>query len=323
MDLPHFLTKCRRDQWSVNDLDWKQSPRAMSAADEEAIVQYFTDMATIERLAGALFREQERRVADPVLKAIFRTFIVDEARHAAVAERLARFYDVRRLRAYRTSASLERFAPHFVDAIRYLSDDVANAYVTAGELMLDIALLRSVNDYVNDDMSAAAMKLVNRDESRHIAIDYHMVEYYASAEYLERLAKASRDQSMGNRARAWWAFAHVLYYAKPFFRDVFFLPMSRVDPTGTRLREAIRRFQLLGEKPGVGDRPFGRFLLTMQDVFNHPVAGKVLGPLAARLAGMEPEFMAQLNSEGERARAKTMSYAAMAEEALAAKGADA
>ena len=50
---------------------------------EEAIVQLFTDMAGIERLAGALFREQGRRVADPTLRAIFATFVTDELRHAA------------------------------------------------------------------------------------------------------------------------------------------------------------------------------------------------------------------------------------------------
>ena len=55
----------------------------------------------------------------------------------------------------------------------YLSDDVANVKITVGELILDIALLRSINDHVpTTAMSDQAMRLVNRDESRHIAIDY-------------------------------------------------------------------------------------------------------------------------------------------------------
>ena len=42
-------------QWKVSDLDWSRTPRPMSAEAEGAIVQLFTDMAGIERLAAALF----------------------------------------------------------------------------------------------------------------------------------------------------------------------------------------------------------------------------------------------------------------------------
>ncbi len=314
-----MLEKCRRDQWKVTDLDWSRPPRPMSRDDEEAICQLFTDMAEIERLAGALFREQERRAKEPTLKAIFKTFIVDEIRHAETAERLARYYDVHEFRKYERSESLRVFAPHFISAIRLLADDVANAYVTAGELMLDIALLRSINDYVADPMSAAAMRLINRDESRHIAIDYHMVEYYASAEYREKDATRPRG-TLREEARAWWTFANVIWRVKPFFRDVFFVPMGRVDPTGTRLREAFRRFQLLGEKPGVKDRPFGRFMHTLQVAFENPALRRAFGPVLSRLAGVHPQYLARLNDEVELERAQKMSYEALAEEALAVKG---
>lgn len=318
VDLQKTLEKCRRDQWRIEDLDWSKSPRAMSADDEIAIVQYFTDMAQIERLAGALFREQERRVDDPTLKKIFRTFIVDEERHAQAAERLARFYDVHRFRRYETSASLARFFPHFLAAIRELSDDIANAYITGGELMLDIALLRSIDDYVDDEMSRQVMHLVNRDESRHIAIDYHMTEHYASPEYLARKA-AKPKPSLRQRAHGAWTFCNLIWHAKPFFHDVFFVPMERVDPTKKRLREAMKRLQLLSEKPGVGDQPFGKFLLTLQAIFEHPVGGPILGRAAARLAGLPPQFVAKLNSDEELKRANAMSYDALAEEALAVK----
>ena len=313
-----MLEKCRRDQWRLDDLDWSKSPRPMSHDDEIAIVQYFTDMATIERLAGALFREQERRVDDPTLRKIFRTFIVDEERHAQAAERLARFYDVHRLRAYATSDSLSRFFPHFLAAVGELSDDIANAYITGGELMLDIALLRSIDDYVADDMSKQVMHLINRDESRHIAIDYHMVEYYASPAYAERKSRRPKP-SLKQRAHAAWTFANLVWHAKPFFHDVFFVPMERVDPTKKRLHEAFKRLQLLSEKPGVCDQPFGKFILTMQNVFDHPIAGPIFGRAASRLAGVPPQFVTRLNSERELSRARDMSYDELAEEALALK----
>jgi hypothetical protein len=320
MDLDRMLEMCRRDQWSVGDLDWTRPPRAMSKEDEIAIVQYFTDMSAIERLAAALFCEQEKRATDPKLREIFRTFVKDEVRHAHAAQMLADHYDVHRYRAYATSESLARFFPHFVDAVTYLSDDIANAYITAGELMLDIALLRSINDFVHDETSEQAMRLINRDESRHIAVDYHMVEHYASDAYVATLA-ARPKMPLARRARAWWTFANVLWRAKPFFRDVFFQPMERVDPSGKRLREAIRRFQLLGSKPGVQTRPFGRFMQTLQDLYEQPLARALLGRVLARLAGVEPRFLERLNSEDEMERAARMSYDELANEALSVKGA--
>jgi len=313
-----MLELCRRDQWRASDLDWSRTPRALSRDDELAIVQLFTDMAAIERLAGAMFTEQRRRATDPRLQQIFASFVVDEARHAAVAERLARFYDVHHYRAYATSPALVSFTPHFVHAIRFLSDDVANAYITGGELILDVALLRSINDYVQDPMSQQAMDLINRDESRHIAVDYHMSEYYASPAYTARLETAPA-LPVRERAQAAWAFVNVLYFSAPFFRDVFFGPMDRIDPGGRRMREAFKRMQLLGFKPGLKDRPFSRFNRVLHETFNHPVAGPVLGPLAARMVGVDARYMKRLYTEEEAASVEHRSFDDLAEDALQAK----
>jgi hypothetical protein len=291
----------------------------MSPEDEQTIVQLFTDMAGIERLAGALFHEQESRVSDPTLRRIFRTFVGDEVRHAQVAQMLADYYDTRHYRIYRTSPSLERFVPHFLAAIRRLSDDVANAYITVGELILDIALLRSIDDFVSDPMSAQAMRLINRDESRHIAIDYYMVEHYASAEYGARAREKIARRSARETAAAWRTFATMLYYAQPFIRDVFIEPMDFVDPSGVRLREAFKRFQQLGAKPGVSDRPFGKFVLTLQDLYHRPVVGPLFGKGLARVAGVGERFLQKLNSDAELAEAARKSYEELAEEALAVK----
>jgi hypothetical protein len=316
VDLDRMLRMCRAGQWSPSDLDWSQTPRPMSEDDERAIVQLFTDMAVIERLAGALFVEQEKRVTDPRLKAIFATFVGDEVRHSQVAQMLADHYDRRHLQIYRPSEHLSRFFGPFVDTIHLVSDDVANAYITAGELILDVALLRSIDDYVGDPMSAQAMELINKDESRHIAIDYHMAEQYASDAYFE---SRSAPSSLGARARACASFVRILFHARPFFRDVFFAPMERIDPSGTRLREAMKRIQLLTAKPGLQRLPFVRFMRAVQDLHNSRVAGPRVREVLARVAGAEPRFLERLNTEAELERAARMSFDALADEALAVK----
>lgn len=318
MDLGRMLEKCQREQWSIHDLDWSGAPRPMSRDDEIAIVQYFTDMASIERLAGALFREEERKVTDPTLKAILRSFVIDEGRHAAVAERLARHYDVHHYRVYDTNPHLQHFYPRFVEMVRWLPPDIANAYIVCGELMLDIALLRSINDYVHDPMSQRAMDLINRDESRHIAVDYHMAEYYCSDAYEAELA-AAPPLPLGDRIASARSFAAVLYYAGPFIRDVFFRPMEVVDPSGRRMREAWKRVQMLTAKPSLQRRPFVRGMIALREIYRRPAARAVLGPLLERATGVPGSVLVNLLSDQEERRARDMSFADLAEEALSAK----
>jgi len=317
MDLARMLERCRRDQWSVHDIDLSKRPRELSESDELAVCQLFTDMSVIERLAGALFREQARRTDDETLRAIFETFVADEVRHSQMAQLLADHYDRRHLRVYRPSHSLTRFFDHFVTAVTELEDDVANTYITAGEVVLDIALLRSINDYVADDASDRAMRLINRDESRHIAIDYHMVGYYSSPAWLER--KAARPKKTArDHGRAAIAFTGIIYYGQPFFRDVFFQPMELVDPTGTRMREAFKRLQLLGAKPSTTNTWFGTFMRVLQTGYNDPRVGRVLGPAIARIVGVG-DFLRLLHSDAEAKRAAAMSFEELADEVVGVK----
>ena len=58
-------------------------------------------------------------------------------------------------REYRESPSLSAFRPHFLALVEKAPPSLANGYITAGELILDVALLRSLDDYVADDMSRA------------------------------------------------------------------------------------------------------------------------------------------------------------------------
>lgn len=321
MDLERMLAKCRRGQWHIDDLDWTASPRRFSREDEIQIVQYFTDMSGIEVLAARLFEVQRDRTRDPVLREIFETFIADEIRHSQVAERLARHYDVHRYRRYAMNPHLVRFRRDFVELLRHVSAEIANAYIITGELLLDIALLRSLDEFVDDDMSRQAMRLINRDESRHIAIDYYMVEYYSSPAYAAWLAGQPR-QSIAELLRAWMIFSRFLWRAGPFIRSVFFEPMDRVDPSGHRLRQAFKRIQLLGEKEEVGRRPFSRFMRGVQDAFNDPVKGRLLGPALARVMGLDPRVIRPLYTSEEARRAREVSFEALAEDALRAKEAE-
>lgn len=313
-----MLEKCIRDQWSIEDLDWDLPPPELPRAKEEAVVQCFTDMAEIELLAGALFAVQAERATDPTLARIFASFVVDEERHSAVARRLAAHYDVHHYRRYEPSPTLVKFRPHFLDVVRRTAPELANGYITAGELVLDVALLRSLDDYVADDMSHRAMHLINRDESRHIAVDFHMTEYYASDEF-QAIARARPWPAPRALLASTRAVAMMMWHAKPFLQDVFIAPMDITDPGGRRMSEAFKRMQLLMRKPAVARLPFSRVMLALQELYNHPVLGKLLGPILLRMLGADPRAARILFTDEELARTQRQSFAEMADDAIAAK----
>jgi hypothetical protein len=318
MDLTRMLEKCVRDQWSIDDLDWTVAPPALPREKEEAVVQYFIDMAGIELLAGALFDVQRRKTDDKTLEKIFSTFVADEKRHSAVAAKLARYYDVHHYRDYVESPSLTAFRPHFLNVVEQASPEIANAYITAGELILDVALLRSLDDYVDDQMSHQAMHLINRDESRHIAIDFHMTETYTSDEHLAaiRARKWPTPREMIHGTRA---IVTMMWHAKPFLQQVFIAPMDRTDPSGRRLQEAFKRVQLVLRKHTVARTPFSKFMIGAQSAYNHPVLGKIFGPILLRALGAEDRAARILFTQEELRRTQQMSFEELAEEALAAK----
>ena len=220
-------------------------------------------------------------------------------------------------RTYRRNPALERFTPAFRDAVQYLSAEVANNYITAGELILDVALLRSINDFVDDDMSQQAMHLINRDESRHIAMDFYMTQLYADQAARGELKTTSRNAR--ERLTAYAAFGKVLYYGRPFFDEVFFGPMRLVDPSGKRLKEAYKRIQLLQEREDVGQRPFLRFMSTVRRLYEDERVGPVLGPSLSRLVGIDQSVMGTVYDEQEKQASLKMNMDELAEEAVAAK----
>ena len=313
-----MLDKCIRDQWSVDDLDWSIPPPAMPRDKEEAICQAFVDMAGIELLAGALFEVQREKTTDPTLRKIFSTFVADERRHSAVAARLAKHYDVHRYRTYEESPALAQFRRHFLGVVRQTSPEIANAYITAGELILDVALLRSIDDYVADEMSHRAIHLINRDESRHIAVDFHMTEHYCSDEHLAAVRARPRI-SLAEMARGAARITAMMWHAKPFLQEVFLAPMDRTDPTGRRVQEAFKRIQLVLRKPTVARTPFSRLMISMQAAYNRPLVGRLFGRLLLRVLGADPRAARILFTREELARTQRMSFDELAEEALAVK----
>jgi rubrerythrin len=246
VDLERMLERCVQGQWSVDDFDWTAAPIPLSREQEIRVCSYYVNMSYIERLAAALFRSLSERLEDPQLRAIFRTFVDDEVRHSRAAARLADYFDVHHYRVYTPNVPMLRFIPYFVGMIDSMSPAFATSFILGGELILDIALLRSLNAWIDDPLARAVVERINQDESRHLAMDMHMTEVFA------RRHDGAGDGADARLGADFWG---VLTWAPGFFAEVFFRPMQILDPGQEQMRDVIRRFRRFYDRDAVTGNP--------------------------------------------------------------------
>ena len=245
VDLEKMLERCERGQWRVDDFEWSRVPIPLPPEKERQVCAYYVNMSYIERLAGALFLKLADRLEEPTLQAIFRTFHADELRHSQAAAKLADYFDRRHLQIYTPNIPMLRFIPYFVNGIESLDPAFATSLILGGELILDIALLRGLNDWVDDPLSRAVVERINQDESRHLAMDMYMTEWFA-----RRADSVAASRWLGSRD--FWG---VLTWAPGFFGEVFFRPMQLLDPEQEQMREAVRRLRRFYDRETLATNP--------------------------------------------------------------------
>ncbi len=242
MDLQRMLERCRRGQWNVEDFDFTGKPIALSRFDEIEICQAFTNLIYVERIAGLTFLELSRKVQDPNLKAIYESFHTDEVRHSVAVAKLADYFNVHDYKIYTPDQRLTMLIRYITRTIQEINPAFASAMVTLGELVLDVALLRAVNDYVDDPLSRAVIEKINQDESRHIAMDFYLMEEFGKQEAeppsAKELAAMMTDLNLFGS----------LTWALLFFGDFFSRVVAVMDPEAVRFIEAQSRFRMLGRK---------------------------------------------------------------------------
>ena len=249
IDTEKVLERCKQGQWDVNDFDWSQKTQLeLSKEDEMRLCQLYTDMSYIERIAGDLFLTLSDRLDDPVLKEIYDWCYTDEIRHSHATAKLADHFDVNHYKVYTPNQAMLKFIPYFSDAIRTLNPALANAFIMAGELILDIGLLRSINQYVDDPLARSVVEKINQDESRHLAMDFYMAQHCS-----DHNMAVKPDEDKEFKKRHFFTDKNIrgiLRFGPPFFNEVFFRPMQFLDPSQSQMRKAVkqlRRFYLRDE----------------------------------------------------------------------------
>lgn len=269
LDLEKMLERCKQGQWSVDDFDWTETPRVqLDKVQEMRICQLYMDMSYIERIAGSLFLALSDRMDDPLLKEIYHYCFLDEVRHSQAAAKLMDYFDVHHYKVYTPNPYMLRFIPYFTHAVKTLNPALANAFILGGELILDIALLRGINDYVDDPMSQAVVEKINSDESRHLAMDFFMAEYCSEHNMSIKTGKTKKGL-LNPDLRG------IMAWGPPFFNDVFFRPMAILDPTNKQMESVVRRLRRFNMRPELQKNPTVKDFNEMADFFETSMGAKV------------------------------------------------
>lgn len=252
LDLGRLLEKCQRLQWSTDDVDW-DAPGAdrVSPAQAHDLASFMADLYWIESIAAVVFDAMAQREDDPTRRAIFESFRADEARHAEAERRLmVRWGILGRHERPVPNPNVRRLISTLERSATKVHPSVFSAIVPMTELVLDGALVKYLVNAVDDPICHRAFEGINADEARHLAMDFHMLEYYG------------REQT-----RAENAIDLIRSFVRPsglyamFFGYMPMLARSRVnlERMGLDLDEAakaMRRYVELGERnPDIARHP--------------------------------------------------------------------
>jgi hypothetical protein len=183
LDLDRVLELTRNGQWAVEELPWAASRpeiAAMSPKIRREAGQVLLLLAGLERQAANAFESCRRHVEDPVAREIYRLFRDDEHRHALAEERLAAEYGVGPKDLPRSA----KFMLWYLDSTHRYHErrdpagffDRGSSYLVLFELGFDTLFIPALNRLAENSLQNDIFRRIERDETRHLAMDYWLLE---------------------------------------------------------------------------------------------------------------------------------------------------
>lgn len=201
VSLDTLLEVAMRNQWSVHDFDW-HSPIADDIAktrkQRKLLGKMLLMTAGFERLGVDAFMNHARHSDDKTAKTIFQLIALDEQRHADSEVELAKRLGVTwRDLPFPVRAMFKQFSQDIRRAGRTPVSRLLHEFGASGipiaELALDTILLPTLKKMSNDPLLMEVFKLIDRDEARHIAMDYWLLDEKGQAAKHGLKAKRSRN----------------------------------------------------------------------------------------------------------------------------------
>ncbi|WP_433786438.1 ferritin-like domain-containing protein [Actinomycetospora sp. CA-101289] len=182
-DLATMLEKIKNRQWALADVDWA-APGAESVTDEQRprLRAFMADLVWVENIGARGFAAMATKAEDPTLREIYRWFDAEEQRHANAELALMRRWGMLADDEVPEPNVNVRLAIEWLD--RYadgMSLSVLGTVIPMLEVALDGALVKFLLDEVRDPVCHEVFAKINADESRHLAVDFQVLEMLGNA----------------------------------------------------------------------------------------------------------------------------------------------
>jgi len=249
IDMDAMLAKIKDRQWALADIDWS-APGAELITDEQRpkLKAFMADLCWIENIGARGFAALAKKAPTPTIAEIYRYFHAEEQRHAnaelALMKRWGMLDDAvsadGRVQMPEPNVNI-RLAMDWLDT--YADDmslSILGTVIPMLEVALDGALLKFLLEEVDDPVCHQVFEKINNDESRHIAVDFAVLDMIGHAD-LRRLA----IEFVGNVVSPGLILGAIMY--------VPLLNRIRNEIVGMglepdRLYNAVKRFRTLGER---------------------------------------------------------------------------
>ncbi len=242
IDMDTMLDRIKDRQWALVDIDW-EAPGAETITDEmrPKLKAFMADLCWIENIGARGFAALAKKAPTPVIAEIYRYFHAEEQRHAnAELALMKRWGMVEEGEMPEPNVNI-RMAMDWLD--RYadgMSLSVLGTVIPMLEVALDGALLKFLLEEVDDPVCHQVFEKINNDESRHLAVDFEVLEMIGHA----RARKLAID-FVGTAATPGFIIGALMY--APLLNRV----RNEIVDMGLqpeKLYKALQRFAAFGER---------------------------------------------------------------------------
>ena len=191
LDLSHVLEATKKGQWSVHEFDWDtplQGGDTLTADEKRQAGLMILFTAGLEMQAAKIFGLCAEYVGDKHARQIYELFERDENRHAEAEILMAKRYGVTwKDLPLATKWLFEALKLQWVAPSRVLHE-MTSTQIVFFEIGLDSLLIPALKATVSDPLQAEVFRRIDVDESRHLAMDYWLLERRGTG------AEPSRDR---------------------------------------------------------------------------------------------------------------------------------
>jgi hypothetical protein len=183
LELEDMLAKIKDRQWALADIDW-DAPGAETISEDfrPKLKAFMADLTWIENVGARGFAALAKKASDPTLAEIYRYFHAEEQRHANAELALMKRWGMLAEGELPEPNVNVRLAIEWLD--RYSDDmpmSVLGTVIPMLEVSLDGALLKFLLEEVHDPVCHQVFERINNDESRHIAVDFIVLDMLGHA----------------------------------------------------------------------------------------------------------------------------------------------